>query len=96
MNLFVWNEDIAYKIPAMVRPATEMDFSQTKNWQTYWKSKAVSEMPNKVALCRSDNGELLGLMSYAIDERGLAVEVIYVESAGHSNANLVKASGSKK
>ena len=96
MNLFVWNEDITYKIPAMVRPATEMDFSQTKNWQTYWKSKAVSEMPNKVALCRSDNGELLGLMSYAIDERGLAVEVIYVESAGHSNANLLKASDGKK
>lgn len=33
-------------------------------------------MPNKVALRRRDNAELLGLMSYEFDEKGLAVEVV--------------------
>ena len=47
-------------------------------------------MPNKVGLHRTDDGELLGLMSYRLDERGMAVEVVYVESAGHSNANLLR------
>ena len=47
-------------------------------------------MPNKVALRRRDNDELLELMSYTLDEKGLAVEIIYLESAGHSNANLLR------
>ena len=53
-------------------------------------------MPNKVALRRRDNAELLGLMSYEFDEKGLAVEVIYLESAGHSNANLQHTKGGQK
>lgn len=35
-------------------------------------------------------------MSYELDETGLAVEIIYIESAGHSNANLLKISGQRK
>ena len=53
-------------------------------------------MPNKVALRRRDNAELLGLMSYEFDEKGLAVEVIFLESAGHSNANLLHTKGGQK
>jgi hypothetical protein len=45
---------------------------------------------------RTDNDELLGLMSYELDEKGLAVEIIYVESARHSNANLLHAEGGQK
>ena len=63
---------------------------QTGDWQTQWTSQAVQERPNKVALRRRDNAELLGLMSYTLDEKGLAVEIIYLESAGHSNANLLR------
>ena len=53
-------------------------------------------MPNKVALRRRDNAELLGLMSYEFDEKGLAVEVIYLESAGHSDAKLLHARRGQK
>lgn len=53
-------------------------------------------MPNKVALRRVDNDELLGLMSYSINDRMLAVEIVYVESARHSNANLLKQEGLQK
>ena len=56
----------------------------------------VAGLPNKVALRRTDDGELLGLMSYELDEKGLAVEVIYMESARHSNANLLYAEGGPK
>lgn len=49
-----------------------------------------------MALCRTDNGELLGLMSYEIDRDILAVEIIYMESARHSNANLLHADGGRK
>ena len=35
-------------------------------------------------------------MSYELDERGLAVEVLYMESARHSNANLLHATGEAK
>ena len=45
---------------------------------------------------RQDNGELLGLMSYEMYERGLAFEILYMESARHSNANLVHAEGDHK
>lgn len=45
---------------------------------------------------RKDNDELLGLMSYELDDRGLAVEILYMESARHSNANLVHAEGGHK
>ena len=48
-------------------------------------------MPNKVALHRTDTDELLGLMAYIVDGRSLAVEIVYVESADHSNANLLHA-----
>lgn len=49
------------------------------------------EMPNKVALRRTDTNELLGLMAYIVDGRSLAVEIVYVESADHSNTNLLRA-----
>ena len=58
---------------------------------TDWTTPYASQFPNKVALHRSDNDELLGLMSYELDEDGLAVEIIYLENAGHSNANLLHA-----
>lgn len=96
MTLYVWNETLDVKIPAVVKPATENDFGQTTGWQTNWTSKAASDMPNKVALRRSDDNELLGLMSYDLNEKGLAVEIIYIESAGHSNANLLKETGGRK
>ena len=51
---------------------------------------------HKVARKRVDTGELLGLMSYRVEKRMLAVEVLYVESASHSNANLLHESGQKK
>lgn len=96
MPLFVWNKSMTEKIPAKVVPASNEDFAHTANWQTHWTTQAVSEMPNKVALRRIDNEELLGLMSYDLNEKGLAVEVIYIESAGHSNANLLRQSGGQK
>ncbi|SCJ74870.1 Uncharacterised protein [uncultured Flavonifractor sp.] len=95
-NLFVWNTDASEKIPVMVTPSTFEDLKQTGDWQTQWTSQAAQEMPNKVALRRRDNGELLGLMSYTLDEKGLAVEIIYLESAGHSNANLLRTRGGEK
>lgn len=41
-------------------------------------------------------GELLGLMAYVVDDAILAVEIIYVESADHSNANLLHKIGGEK
>ena len=95
-NLFVWNTDLSEKISATITPATSGDLKQTMDWQTQWTSRAAREMPNKVALRRRDNAELLGLMSYELDEKGLAVEIIYLESAGHSNANLLNTKGGQK
>jgi len=43
-----------------------------------------------------DNDELLGLMSYELNQGSLAVEIIYIESAQHSNANLLHAEGGYK
>ena len=57
----------------MVTPATFEDLKQTADWQTQWTSREAQEMPNKVALRRRDDEELLGLMSYDLDEKGLAV-----------------------
>lgn len=84
------------RIPVDVEMATEQDFAATLNWQTSWNSTYAQTLPNKVALHRKDNDELLGLMSYELDDRGLAVEILYMESAHHSNANLVHAEGGHK
>lgn len=94
--LFVWDSEMSVKIPAYVLPATSTDFLSTKDWQTNWTSVDAESLPNKVALHRSDNEELLGLMSYEKQESALAVEIIYIESAGHSNANLLHITGEKK
>ena len=96
LNLFVWAADMTSKIDVFVSNAEEDDFLKTIRWQTNWMSEAVQKMPNKVALRRTDNSELLGLMSYELDQGALAVEIIYIESAAHSNANLLSASRQKK
>ena len=96
MQLFVWNDTMREKIPVKVVPATDVDFGLTQKWQSQWTTLAAQGMPNKVALHRCDDNELLGLMSYQINEKGMAVEVVYVESAGHSNANLLRQSGRKQ
>ena len=87
---------MSQRIPASVDAASEADLKATRSWQTKWTSSAAKAMPNKVALHRTDNGELLGLMSYEIDHGALAVEIIYLESAAHSNANLLHAAGKSK
>ena len=78
LNLYVLDASLA-KIPVFVREASEPDLTATSSWQTNWTSKYVKSLPNKVALCRRDNGELLGLMSYEADGDLLAVEIIYIE-----------------
>ena len=85
------------EVPTYVSPATADDLQATTKWQTKWTSKAAQDMPNKVALRRTDTNELLGLMAYVVDDAILAVEIIYVESADHSNANLLhEIDGEKK
>ena len=96
LSLFVLDSISGEKIPASVSPATKQDLAATQNWQTSWTTPYALDLPNKVALHRTDDDELLGLMSYELDEKGLAVEIIYVESAGHSNANLLHADGGHK
>lgn len=96
LNLFVTDTSSSERIPVYVADAAPHELQATKQWQTSWMSKAAKSMPNKVALRRTDNDELLGLMSYSVDNRMLAVEIVYVESAGHSNANLLKQTGETK
>ena len=96
LNLFVVNAGSGEKIPTVVREASEQDLAATRDWQTNWETPFAVELPNKVALHRADDGELLGLMSYELDTAALAVEIIYVESARHSNANLLHAEGRRK
>ena len=91
--MFVWDTALGGKVPTVVNTATEQELVATKDWQTSWETPFVRGLPNKVALRRTDDAELLGLMSYELDERGLAVEIIYMESARHSNANLLHAEG---
>ena len=96
LNLFVLDAVLDEKIPVIVTAANENDFALTREWQTSWLSPAASAMPNKVALHRKDNDELLGLMSYVEDGDSLAVEIVYIESAGHSNANMLRISKQSK
>ena len=96
LNLFVLDYASNKKIPAIVKNATEQDLAATKDWQTEWTTPYVRQLPNKVALHRADNDELLGLMSYDLDEAGLVVEILYLENARHSNANLLHATGEAK
>lgn len=96
LNLFVVDADSGKKIAAVVREASEQDLTATRTWQTSWETSFAVELPNKVALHRADDEELLGLMSYELDEKGFAVEIVYMESACHSNANLLHAEGGHK
>ena len=96
LNLFVLDYASNKKIPAIVKNATEQDLAATKDWQTEWTTPYVRQLPNKVALHRADNDELLGLMSYDLDEAGLVVEILYLENARHSNANLLRVEGGQK
>lgn len=93
LELFVLDAASAGKIPVFVRQANQADLAATQDWQTNWTSPFAVGLPNKVALCRTETNELLGLMSYELDQRGLAVEIIYLESVRHSNANLLHAEG---
>lgn len=96
MQLYVWDGTMTQKYAADIKLATADDFQNTTAWQTHWATPAIAAMPNKVALHRTETGELLGLMSYDLDRNGLAVEIIYMESAGHSNANLLHRKGEQK
>ena len=73
LNLYVLDAVSSKKVPAEIDPASKEDFAATHDWQTNWESTYARQLPNKVALHRKDNYELLGLMSYELDERGLAV-----------------------
>ena len=97
LDLFVIDAATESQVSAVIRPAEKADFQATKSWQTNWSSEFAESLSNKVALYRKDNHELLGLMSYVSDGKLLAVEIIYVESAPHSNANhLHEIQGKKK
>ena len=96
LDLFVIDAFRDEKIPSIVTKATQEDLALTAGWQTSWLSPEAIAMPNKVALHRKNTNELLGLMSYVVNDRSLAVEIVYIESAGHSNSNLLRVSNSPK
>jgi len=96
LELFVYDTTDLSTIPVEVKPATAQDLSATKSWQTNWNSTYAKQLPNKTALHRKDNGELLGLMSYTLDQQNLAVEILYIENARSSNANLLRVDGGQK
>lgn len=96
LNLYVYHLPSGERVPVQVLPATSDDLASTIDWQTKWTSKAVRAFPNKVALKRSDDGELLGLMSFRKVDSILAVEIVYLENAAHSNANLLREKGADK
>ncbi len=96
LDLFVLNAASDERIPIHVDAATEQDLTLTRGWQTNWTTPFARHLPNKVALRRTDDQELLGLMSYELDEKGLAVEILYMENARHSNANLLHIEGKQK
>ena len=96
LDLFVRESASDKKISATIAEATEHDLVGTQDWQTSWTTPFVRQLPQKVALRRLDNDELLGLMAYETDESCLAVEIVYMESARHSNANLLHAEGRRK
>ena len=89
LGLFVLDAESSERRPVFVRPATEEDLTATRDWQTNWTTTFAVRLPNKDALCRSESDELLGLTSYGFNQGNLAVEIIYLESARHSNANLL-------
>lgn len=62
LSLLVWNAEFSEKVPVYVVQAGDADFRSTANWQTNWKSSAAQKMPNKVALHKANDEELLGLM----------------------------------
>ena len=96
LDLFVLDAASSERRPVFVRPATEEDLTATRDWQTNWKAPFALGLPNKVALCRLETDELLGLMSYELNKGNLAVEIIYLESARHSNANLLHVNDGRK
>ena len=96
LGLFVYRSRSGEKIPVEVCPATPADLDNTREWQTNWTTKTARAFPNKMALKRADDGELLGLMSYRKEDPILAVEIVYLESAVHSNANLLHTKGEQK
>lgn len=59
-------------------------------------AKPPQRCPIEIALHRTDTNELLGLIAYIVDGRSLAVEIVYVESADHSNTNLLRTEGRPK
>lgn len=75
LHLFVVDADSGEKIAAVVREASEQDLAATRTWQTSWETPFAVKLPNKVALHRADDGELLGLVSYELDAAALAVEL---------------------
>lgn len=96
LDLFVLDAVSSERIPVFIRAAEEADLTATQDWQTSWTTPFAASLPNRVALCRIENDELLGLMSYELDHGSLAVEIVYVESARHSNANILHAGGGRK
>ena len=102
LNLQVTRLQDGAKVPVHVVAAGKLDFQQTASmgWQTNWKTLDTAYFPNRVAL-KTETNELLGLMSYAADEKFMAVEVVcvelvYLESQPESNANLLHQNGQEK
>ena len=97
LNLQVTRLQDGAKVPVHVVAAGKLDFQQTASmgWQTNWKTMDTAYFPNRVAL-KTEEQELLGLMSYFCDDRFLAVELVYLESQPESNANLLHQNGQEK
>lgn len=96
LDLFVLDATSNQKVCVTVKAAAVSDLEQTENWQTDWLSREAAKMPNKVALHSEQTSELLGLMSYEVCAEIRAVKIVYIESAYHSNANLLHMQGKPK
>ena len=91
-GLFVWDRE-EKKVPTQVLRATGKDLEITTTapaWQTDWTTEYITGSGFEIYALKTQEGELVALGAYEIQEDVVTVHIVYMESQAQSNPTLSK------
>lgn len=91
LQYYVTESMTGNQVNIAIDAATKADLDATKNgWQTTWNTDFILDPQKEKYAAKTEDGEIIALGAYRVQEGSVAVYIAYIESQPESNPTLAE------
>lgn len=91
LQYYVVESNTQRKVNIEITAASKEDLETTRNgWQTVWNTDFILDPQKEKYVAKTENGEIIALGAYRVQERSVAVYIAYIESQPESNPTITR------